>query len=440
MDKIIQKLKCCNKKFPYNEVQEAINNKEDISPILLDILDKIIENPSIVLDDPGNMLHEYSMYLLAQFREKQAFTKIIKLVSMHEDDVEDMFGDLITESLSSILYSTYDGNLELIQGLIEDSKIHFFVRTALLDLYVNLYNDNVITKNDVIKYLKKLVYELPFDEDNDLASDVAIAVSDAHLFELIEDIEYLYAEDRVDETIIGEFDCFIDMIYNYDFDYGNVHYIDDAIKEMDWWACFEQSNEKKKEEKYNLKKLYKEIDLLKKIQSDTDKKIKIGRNDNCPCGSGKKYKKCCMNKAEQDITIFDDKEKWLRDYPVEPKVKEVGRVYLSDNFDNESIEIDKLVYLALHHRPIPIYVKRDEIKEDQIKINYLIQASKLFIYKCEKENITSFDEYDNKYKIHYYSQLWHEELSCLIRVQQDKELYKNNHYDVEKLLREFKNY
>jgi uncharacterized protein YecA (UPF0149 family) len=24
---------------------------------------------------------------------------------------------------------------------------------------------------------------------------------------------------------------------------------------------------------------------------------KIGRNDPCPCGSGKKYKKCCLNAA-----------------------------------------------------------------------------------------------------------------------------------------------
>ena len=24
-------------------------------------------------------------------------------------------------------------------------------------------------------------------------------------------------------------------------------------------------------------------------------KIKIGRNDPCPCGSGKKYKRCCLN-------------------------------------------------------------------------------------------------------------------------------------------------
>ena len=26
--------------------------------------------------------------------------------------------------------------------------------------------------------------------------------------------------------------------------------------------------------------------------------MKIGRNDPCPCGSGKKYKKCCMDKDQ----------------------------------------------------------------------------------------------------------------------------------------------
>jgi hypothetical protein len=30
--------------------------------------------------------------------------------------------------------------------------------------------------------------------------------------------------------------------------------------------------------------------------------MKIGRNDPCPCGSGKKYKKCCVNKlSEQEV-------------------------------------------------------------------------------------------------------------------------------------------
>ena len=27
------------------------------------------------------------------------------------------------------------------------------------------------------------------------------------------------------------------------------------------------------------------------------RRVKIGRNDLCPCGSGSKFKKCCINKA-----------------------------------------------------------------------------------------------------------------------------------------------
>ncbi len=40
----------------------------------------------------------------------------------------------------------------------------------------------------------------------------------------------------------------------------------------------------------------------------------IGRNDPCPCGSGKKFKKCCMNKPDQLAKISEsDNEKNLPD-------------------------------------------------------------------------------------------------------------------------------
>lgn len=37
-----------------------------------------------------------------------------------------------------------------------------------------------------------------------------------------------------------------------------------------------------------------EEDFDDKNEAESDSKPKIGRNDPCPCGSGKKYKKCCM--------------------------------------------------------------------------------------------------------------------------------------------------
>lgn len=36
--------------------------------------------------------------------------------------------------------------------------------------------------------------------------------------------------------------------------------------------------------------------LLVRPKNMTNKRRKIGRNDMCPCGSGKKYKKCCIDK------------------------------------------------------------------------------------------------------------------------------------------------
>lgn len=35
---------------------------------------------------------------------------------------------------------------------------------------------------------------------------------------------------------------------------------------------------------------------LRVIYHPVAAKVKVGRNEPCPCGSGKKYKKCCINK------------------------------------------------------------------------------------------------------------------------------------------------
>lgn len=53
-------------------------------------------------------------------------------------------------------------------------------------------------------------------------------------------------------------------------------------------------------------------------------------------------------------------------------------------YDQETIEIDKLVYLALHHRAIPIFVKRDIVAENHNKIIYLTEVK---VSSCEFSKI-----------------------------------------------------
>jgi len=47
---------------------------------------------------------------------------------------------------------------------------------------------------------------------------------------------------------------------------------------------------------------------------------KVGRNDPCPCGSGLKYKKCCLDKGRSGFLRL--KEKYLQDYKIPLKEKE----------------------------------------------------------------------------------------------------------------------
>jgi len=49
-----------------------------------------------------------------------------------------------------------------------------------------------------------------------------------------------------------------------------------------------------------------DVKKLLAYQFTTVPKQKVGRNDPCPCGSGKKYKKCCINKETNEIILNEN--------------------------------------------------------------------------------------------------------------------------------------
>jgi hypothetical protein len=62
------------------------------------------------------------MYLLAQFKESQAYQPIVEFSSVPGEISMKVTGDLVTENLGRILASVCDGNIELSQQLIKISK------------------------------------------------------------------------------------------------------------------------------------------------------------------------------------------------------------------------------------------------------------------------------------------------------------------------------
>lgn len=424
MQKVIDELRYFNRTFPRAALEEAIQHQEEITPLLLAELDEMIAHPEGLTEE--DMLQIYGLFLLAQFREKEAFSRILQLVSLPSKQVDTLFNDTLTEDLHSLLYSTFAGDFEGLKAVIENLEVNIYARAAALDAYGRLYADGLVTQEEMVAYLRELLWEhAEGDAESDLATNIQEVVVERHLFEMVEDVQKLYDAHRIDHMMYGPYDDFIDAMYDYEMSRERVDYIDDAIGAMDWWYMFEQPEETKLEEEERQKELeaiYK--DLQKEAPASAD--VKVGRNDPCPCGSGKKYKKCCLKKELADqkkgLEPLDVRVKWLKDYPKMDGERQENEIRLIDQFDEEAIAIDQLVYLALHRRARPMWESVDQAREEKAKKAYLEKAFVQFKEKCAKDNIQSFEAYDEQHKIHYRSKDWVNAFSGL--VEKEDELSK----------------
>ena len=116
--------------FPHEAVQEAIRQKDKIIPELLRILENAERNIHQIEEQPAYMAHIYAMFLLAQFREKRAYSLIVDLFSHPGDTSDNIAGDFVTEDLSRVLASVCHGDTTLIKQLIENRDADEYVRDA----------------------------------------------------------------------------------------------------------------------------------------------------------------------------------------------------------------------------------------------------------------------------------------------------------------------
>jgi Protein of unknown function (DUF1186) len=96
------------------------------------------------------------MYLLAQFKESQAYQPIVEFFSVPGEISMDVTGDLVTEDLGRILASVCDGKIEPIQQLIENWQANEYVRSSALSSLIILVVEGTIDREVVIKYFEEL--------------------------------------------------------------------------------------------------------------------------------------------------------------------------------------------------------------------------------------------------------------------------------------------
>jgi hypothetical protein len=97
---ILKKLEPYTGKFPRPAMQAAIEQREAITPELLRVLESVAADPAEWARRTDNMLPTFAIFLLAQFREKRAYSLLVKTVTAPGEIPFDLFGDTITETLN----------------------------------------------------------------------------------------------------------------------------------------------------------------------------------------------------------------------------------------------------------------------------------------------------------------------------------------------------
>ena len=156
LEEILKSLEHNTGKFPRRALEAAAKIPEELTPYLLDSLERVLDDPAKYEADHGFMAHIYAMYLLAQFRETRAYPLIVRFCRLPGELALDLSGDVITEDMDRILASVCGGDTEPIKELIEDSSLNEYVRDAAVKALLALFGDGQIERTDLVDYYKSL--------------------------------------------------------------------------------------------------------------------------------------------------------------------------------------------------------------------------------------------------------------------------------------------
>jgi hypothetical protein len=259
--------------FPRNALEMAIQERERISPCLLDIMIDSTEKADLLVHDVSYMAHIYAMFLLAQFREKRAYSLIVNFFSLPGEVSLDLTDDIVTEDLENILASVACRDDNLIRNLIENDEVNEYVRGAGMGSLVTMMAVDELPRDIVVDYFKSLFRGKLTREPSHVWDSLILYSKEIYPEELYGDIQESYVDGLPDPLFVdlSDIDRAMNRVKQDTLsrlrENSSHHLCTDIVGEIESWECFQAQ------------------DMI----------LKIGRNDPCPCGSGKKYKKCCGN-------------------------------------------------------------------------------------------------------------------------------------------------
>jgi hypothetical protein len=315
LDRIMAELDAGVDKLPEDALRLAKQYRDEITPRLIQAIRDA--TALVAADKPlEGEAHFFALFLLSEFRAKEALPVILEAVSLPDELPFELFGDAVTECVGQILAGLANDRWALFDEMIGNQALDPYVRIEAAVALFYLVRDGRLTRDEAVACLHKHLRQAIANRDTEIIDMLIGKLLDYGPEEARADIIDAFHRDLVDEYMI-------DREYAEELlDRGLEEFqerlegcpptgIEDTIEELKSWAAYREPTDSDEEDWDD--DLLSSFDLLDDeeyddVDEDTvdaqparpttirNAQPRVGRNDPCPCGSGRKFKKCCGQK------------------------------------------------------------------------------------------------------------------------------------------------
>lgn len=285
-----------DKGLPRAALRGAIEYWDLAVPIFLAMLEAYIQDPD------ANEAHAdplfFIVHLFGQMRETRAYPHLMRFAAMDADRIDRVLGDGVTATFSRVAASVFDGDPGPMREVILNHRADEFIRSGLLEALALVTRDGRIDRKWTETFLLQCYADLVPQDSSWVWVGWQSAISYLGLSEFADLVRRAFSSGKIDRSIMS-FHHFEEDLAAVRADpagagRGNseIGYFGDVITELSHWHAFSEAGRPRQPELIDRAAANRTPVVTRAVK----RRGRPRGNDPCPCGSGKKFKKCCRGK------------------------------------------------------------------------------------------------------------------------------------------------